>query len=90
LIAQKAGSKKLLGNKMDIPNRHIDYDDVISFANANNILFSEVSAKTGENINKIFTEVASVLANKTQHQDNRPKPFTIRSANKIGILNGCC
>jgi len=80
----------LLGNKMDIPNRHIDYDDVISFANANNILFSEVSAKTGENINKIFTEVASVLANKTQHQDNRPKPFTIRSANKIGILNGCC
>ena len=81
----------LLGNKMDIINRQIECEEVASFAKANNVIFSEVSAKTGENINNIMTIVAKVLISKIPSQDNMPEPFTIRSQtnNKL-ILGGCC
>lgn len=81
----------LLGNKMDIPNRRIEYEEVASFAKTNNIIFSEVSAKTGENINDIMIYVAKELVRKTPPQDNRPQPFIIRGqTNNKYTFNGCC
>ena len=81
----------LLGNKIDIPNRRIEYKEVASFAKTNNIIFSEVSAKTGENINDIMIYVAKELVRTIPSQDNKSQPFVIRGqTNNKHMLNGCC
>jgi len=81
----------LLGNKLDIPNRQIEYEEVSSFIETSNIMFSEVSAKTGENINNIMTDVAKELALRTPSQDIKPEPFTIsHKTNNKHMFNGCC
>jgi len=81
----------MLGNKIDIPNRLIEYEEVESFTKINNILFSEVSAKTGVNINDIMINVAKELVRKMPSQDNKIEPFTIRSQiNNKHMFNGCC
>jgi small GTP-binding protein len=81
----------LLGNKIDIPNRRIEYKEVASFAKTNNIIFSEVSAKTGENINDIMIYVAKELVRTMPSQDNKSQPFVIRGqTNNKHMFNGCC
>lgn len=81
----------LLGNKLDIPNRQIEYEEVSSFVKINNIMFAEVSAKTGQNINNIMTDVAKELALKNPSQDIKPESFTIsHKTNKTNKLYGCC
>jgi len=81
----------LLGNKLDIPNRQIEYEEVSSFVKIINIMFAEVSAKTGQNINNIMTDVAKELALKNPSQDIKPESFTIsHKTNKTNKLYGCC
>ena len=81
----------LLGNKLDIPNRQIEYEEVSSFVKIINIMFAEVSAKTGQNINNIMTDVAKELALKNPSQDIKPESFTISyKTNKTNKLYGCC
>ena len=81
----------LLGNKLDIPSRQIEYEEVLSFIETSNIMLSEVSAKTGENIYKIMTDVAKELVVRTSSQDNKPTPFTIsKKTNNKHMFNGCC
>jgi len=81
----------LLGNKLDIPNRQIEYEEVSSFVKIINIMFAEVSAKTGQNTNNIMTDVAKELALKNPSQDIKPESFTIsHKTNKTNKLYGCC
>ena len=80
-----------MGNKLDIPNRQIEYEEVSSFVKIINIMFAEVSAKTGKNINNIMTDVAKELALKNPSQDIKPESFTISyKTNKTNKLYGCC
>lgn len=78
----------LLGNKLDILNRQIEYEEVSSFIENSNIMFAEVSAKTGENIHNVMNDVAKELALKTPSQDIKLESFTI--SNKTNKLYGCC
>jgi GTPase SAR1 family protein len=37
----------LVGNKCDLPNRQVSYDEAMDFAKSKKINYMEVSAKTG-------------------------------------------
>ena len=51
----------LAGNKLDLESmREVNTDDVRKFANDNNYIFFETSAKTNININEIFDAIGIV------------------------------
>ena len=55
----------LIGNKLDLEDkREVSYDEGKNFAEENNLLFFETSAKEGNNIEEIFFESASVILDK--------------------------
>ncbi len=48
----------IIGNKSDLEaNRAVNEEDLIAYANANNFLYIEVSAKTGSNIEESFNSL---------------------------------
>jgi hypothetical protein len=44
----------LLGNKADLPNREVPYNDAMEYARSRNFGYLEVSAKSGTNIRNCF------------------------------------
>lgn len=68
----------LLGNKIDLSERRIERETGIDVSEINNTMFSEVSAKTGDNINDIMIQVAKKLALIPQ-KSQKPSEFTIQS-----------
>ena len=61
----KTISLVLVGNKKDLEDqREVSYEKGEEFAKANGMLFFEVSAKTGQNINELFKESAEDIAKK--------------------------
>lgn len=68
----------LVGNKLDLKDeRQIDEDSAKSFANELGLLYFEVSAKTGENVQELFKQIAlkmpfkNQLASKNNYARNR-------------------
>ena len=52
----------LVGNKIDLENeRQILYEEGASFAEKNNMLFFETSAKTGQNIETLFMKSVEAI-----------------------------
>lgn len=62
----------LVGNKSDLPNRMVIYEEAKSYALENDLLFYEVSACTGEYIAEMFHAIAEIMSAK-----NIPKNNTI-------------
>ena len=58
----------LIGNKEDLSSteRQVEYDEGKQFAEQNNMLFFETSAKTGNKIEDVFFESASAIAQKIE------------------------
>lgn len=54
----------LILNKMDIAEKQLDPQQVASFAEREGLLMYETSAKTGKNVNGVFTEVCKALIKK--------------------------
>jgi small GTP-binding protein len=81
----------LLGNKCDLSNREVEYEEVATFAKANNIVFSEVSARTGYNITNIMINLAKELALKPSSYDTINEQFILknRTSNNDNV-NRCC
>ena len=51
----------LIGNKQDIDyQRTVKYDEGKNYADLTKMEFFEISAKTGENIEQMFTSIAKV------------------------------
>ena len=62
--APKTISLILIGNKSDLENREVTYEEGQKLANENGIKFYESSAKTGQNIGAIFSDSANDIAKK--------------------------
>ena len=57
----------LIGNKIDLENkREVSYEEGQNFAEENDLLFYETSAKEGNNIQEIFLESATFLVEKIE------------------------
>ena len=55
----------LIGNKIDLENkREVSYEEGKNFAEENNLLFFETSAKEGNNIQEIFVQSATNILDK--------------------------
>ncbi len=58
----------LIGNKTDLEEkREVSYEEGKNFAEENNLLFFETSAKDGNNIQEIFFESANFLVDKIEN-----------------------
>lgn len=62
----------LLANKIDLEDRDVSEEEGMEMAKNNRILFKEVSAKTGMNIQEFFKEIAALLP-EVNEQTSRSK-----------------
>ncbi|XP_054709013.1 ras-related protein Rab-30-like [Uloborus diversus] len=63
--------KALVGNKMDREDRAVSSYEGEEFACLNNMFFIETSAKEAENVEKLFTEIASKLTREAKVNNQR-------------------
>ena len=92
----------LVGNKCDLEGkRAVSVEEGQKFANDNQLLFFETSAKNGTNIEEIFTESASILIDKIESgqikldsSDNGIKigkyPKKGDNGNNVNTKRKCC
>ena len=79
----------LLGNKNDL-TRTITPETVEEWKRKNKVAFSyEVSAKTGENVEKAFQTLVESLVSPAQNTENAPIQIVISSGN-TKKKDGCC
>ena len=77
----------LVGNKMDLESRReVLKEDAEKYADENNLLFGETSAKSDQNIKSIFQTVGKTLPREQSFTLQPEKIETISSKNKCG---GC-
>jgi small GTP-binding protein len=80
----------LVGNKLDLANkRSVEHNEAKLFADENNLLFMETSAKTAVNVVEVFTAIATRLP-KSENENQSGgtiKPVKDEPKKKSG---GCC
>ena len=79
----------IVGNKCDLDNnREVPAEDALALANSLDGNFYEVSAKTGQNIDNLFIDIAKVYINKL---DKKPLPNEMHvELNEGGAKKSCC
>lgn len=78
----------LVGNKNDLENnRDINKSEVEDLVSSNSIEHLLVSAKTGENINKIFEVICSLLPDEVEIKDDQINNIVIRQKS---LKSNCC
>ena len=81
--------KIILMNKCDlIEERCVKKEEIDKFEKENKIKVLEVSAKTGEGIDKSFEYIIEKLIDKNDKKDNNT--LTLQSGGIIGNKGGCC
>ena len=78
--ARDFGSENLvimvIGNKTDLTStREVTRDEGEAFARENGLLFMETSAKTAQNVEEAFVEIAREIINKIQSKIIDPRTF---------------
>eukprot|EP00741_Cyanophora_paradoxa_P005644 tig00000923_g5471.t1 len=56
----------LIGNKADLHNREVSYDEAQRFADENGCIFLETSAKSGDNVEECFIRTARTILQQLQ------------------------
>ena len=93
LVTQNVSNKiiMLVGNKLDLAEekRIVTETEGMMLAQENKILFSEASGSSGENVDKVFTDISekiysSIMEEKNDKNDN----FVISNEKKKG--KKCC
>jgi Ras-related protein Rab-5C len=67
LYAEKPGDflKVVIGNKVDLEaDRKVSFEEGYEYSREKGLLFYETSAKTGQNVEKIFLDIANLLRRK--------------------------
>ena len=63
----------LVGNKVDLTNnRKVDINMVKNYVDNNNLIYMESSAKTGLNVEKIFTTIAENIPEDNEESEHEP------------------
>jgi len=79
----------LAGNKMDLESkREVSTEEAKNYAQENGCIFFETSAKTGENINAIFHQIAQKLPKNIQPQ--AADAIQIISQDDVENKSRCC
>ena len=87
--------KILVGNKCDVAERLVEYDEGRRLADKYGIPFFETSAKSGINIEDTFMTIArdiknKILLNETTAQSDTKKITNNSDENKQNKKPGCC
>ena len=94
----------LIGNKSDCENKKVNEQEMKNYANSKNIPGYEVSAKTGEGVDKVFIDLSRELIKIHPKVDpvvvknpviedlkKRKSEFKIKSgADSVAKSKGCC
>ena len=76
----------LVGNKTDIEYlRKVEKDKAIEYANQNDLVFLETSAKSGDNITEAFNRIADRLPREIEI-----KQTPLISTTSVASKNRCC
>ncbi|CAE7503929.1 RAB5 [Symbiodinium pilosum] len=81
----------LVGNKSDLEaNRAVDKDAARTFADQMGLLHMETSAKTGQNVNELFNEIAVRLPRRPQ-EEQRTRGFAVGQSGEssAGCASSC-
>lgn len=90
-LIQQANSQiviALVGNKADMAseNRVISKEEGSEFASSNGLMFMEVSAKTGMNVEEVFHNLATKIASQStpEAKSTTVRPTTVEGTGKSG------
>lgn len=80
----------LAGNKIDLENnRQVSYEQANNYAQQNNLIYYETSARSGNNIRELFTDIAKKLPQQ-QKQKNRSGQLSLTQRADDTSTNSCC
>merc|ERR1711920_846413 len=81
----------LAGNKSDLDaSRVIDSAEARKYADSMNILYMETSAKSGQNVNELFHEIAVRLPKQSKDDEDKGKGGLALGNKAGGGGGGCC
>ena len=82
----------LIGNKKDLPDREISFEEGTNRAKELNVEYFETSAKTGENINEVFINLSTKILEKKGIMVDRSQSIEINKKQFIHKTNQkyCC
>lgn len=80
----------LVGNKLDREGRETDDEQVSAFVEENNLKYFETSAKTGENVEEMFTWLAQNLPPPADSADDANETFPVTQEGLNAEQKGCC
>lgn len=81
----------LVGNKCDREDRNVDDALVQEFVEENNLQYFETSAKTGENVEDMFSWVATSLPPAADNAENESEAFAVSNQDaNSSEKQGCC
>ena len=94
--ADQGVKKVLLLNKMDLPNKQLNMDEIRDFAQREGMDVYETSAKTGKNVNQVFTDLCRhLIVSKDLKARNKLNESGTLSSRALNSENqdgdgGCC
>eukprot|EP00440_Ansanella_granifera_P028946 gb/GFBE01031443.1/.p1 GENE.gb/GFBE01031443.1/~~gb/GFBE01031443.1/.p1 ORF type:complete len:202 (+),score=60.77 gb/GFBE01031443.1/:1-606(+) len=81
----------LAGNKSDLEgSRAIEKEVARAYAEQMGILYMETSAKSGQNVNELFHEIAVRLPKQSKEDEDKAKGFNVGSKGGAAASSGCC
>merc|ERR1712110_583814 len=79
------------GNKSDLDStRAIGRETAQTYAESMGILYMETSAKSGQNVNELFHEIAVRLPKQSKDDEDKGKGFSVGKHQGGAASGGCC
>ena len=81
----------LVGNKSDLGGkRDVSEEDAKEFANNQDMVFAEVSAKTGAGVHALFEQIADQIPSVDSGDDKSTSVVVLGEGDSSGLMSYCC